>query len=212
MAGLGWKQWVRERLSQTDLQGYIQDQVVMVFASAAARLEELPAPSDGMVSYLLSTRTLEVYGPPLAGGASTWRSHSGREVERVRTYQRALGTGTDAYPSTSGLVVLLSGSWPAAPAGEWLVHSTLAVAGSAADLGGNLEVKAGTSPGTALAISQPNHRADVQLAVTTLTNVHEHTHGGGDLYASVAHSVGSGSATIFNATSKMMLQYLGPTL
>lgn len=49
---MGWKQWTRERLSVTDLQEHIQDQVIARFASASARAAQLPAPEEGMVSYL----------------------------------------------------------------------------------------------------------------------------------------------------------------
>lgn len=50
MAGAGWKAWTRERLSRTDLQGYIQDQVVARFASASARASQLTAPGFNQVS------------------------------------------------------------------------------------------------------------------------------------------------------------------
>jgi hypothetical protein len=52
VAGMGWKQWVRERLDVDEFQGYVQDQTVMRFASAAARDAVLLAPSDGMTVYL----------------------------------------------------------------------------------------------------------------------------------------------------------------
>lgn len=60
MAGMGWKQWVRERLSADQFQGYVQDQVTSVWSSRAARTAGIPAPSDGMVSYLTDERVLEV--------------------------------------------------------------------------------------------------------------------------------------------------------
>lgn len=52
MAGLGRKTWANEILAQPDLQGYLQDQVVMRFANAAARTAAIPAPTEGMVSWL----------------------------------------------------------------------------------------------------------------------------------------------------------------
>lgn len=60
MAGLGWRQWVRERLPADLFQGYIQDQVTSVWSSRAARTAGIPAPSDGMFSYLLDERRHEV--------------------------------------------------------------------------------------------------------------------------------------------------------
>lgn len=61
MAGLGRKTWTNEVLSQPDLQGYLQDQVVMVFANAAARAAAIPAPTEGMHSYQLDTHRPEFY-------------------------------------------------------------------------------------------------------------------------------------------------------
>jgi hypothetical protein len=58
--GFGWKAWGRERLPYSDLQGYLQDQVVMFFASAAARTAELASPDEGMVSYLADVKRLEI--------------------------------------------------------------------------------------------------------------------------------------------------------
>lgn len=61
MAGLGRKVWTRETLSAADVQGYIQDQVVMTFASAAARATAVPAPTDGMQSYLVDSKRHEFH-------------------------------------------------------------------------------------------------------------------------------------------------------
>lgn len=55
MAGLGRKLWTRQTLSSADLQGYLQDQVVMRFANSAARQAQLPAPAEGMISTLDDT-------------------------------------------------------------------------------------------------------------------------------------------------------------
>lgn len=122
---------------------------------------------------------------------------------RFATFQRALGTGSDSYASAA-FTVLIVGTWTAAPAGDYLIHSTMLIAGSA-DIGGNLEVRVNGA-----VISQPNHRADVTPVATTLTNVHSYTHAAaGDLAIDVRHSVSTGSATIYNASSKAVVQYLG---
>lgn len=55
MAGQGRKVWTQETLSVPDVQGYLQDQVVMRFASAAARDAVIPTPSEGMVCTLDDT-------------------------------------------------------------------------------------------------------------------------------------------------------------
>jgi len=62
MAGLGRKVWVADEVLQAaDLQGYIQDQTVMRYASAAARSASILAPTEGMVTYLDDSNALYVY-------------------------------------------------------------------------------------------------------------------------------------------------------
>jgi hypothetical protein len=64
MAGLGRKVFTAgDILAAADVQGYLQDQVVMVFNSATDRTTALgTAVSEGMVSYLKDTDALQVYG------------------------------------------------------------------------------------------------------------------------------------------------------
>lgn len=63
MAGLGRKVFTAgEVLSAANVQGYLQDQTVMVFAGTAARGSAIgTAVSEGMVSYLADTNTLQFY-------------------------------------------------------------------------------------------------------------------------------------------------------
>lgn len=63
MAGAGYKNWaVAEEVTSAGFQSYIQDQVVSVFANSAARSSAIgTAVSAGMVSFLTSTASLEVY-------------------------------------------------------------------------------------------------------------------------------------------------------
>lgn len=63
MAGLGRKTFTAgEVLTAVNVQGYLMDQSVMVFASASARTTALgTAVSEGMVSYLMDTNSLEAY-------------------------------------------------------------------------------------------------------------------------------------------------------
>lgn len=69
MSGLGYKNWAaNDILAAADLNGYVADQVVMNFASAAARSAALPTPSAGMVSYRADGTALEIYN------GSTWES------------------------------------------------------------------------------------------------------------------------------------------
>lgn len=61
MAGLGRKVWsAGDTLTAADVNGYLMDQMVMVFAGTAARASAIPTPSAGMVAYSTATG-LEVY-------------------------------------------------------------------------------------------------------------------------------------------------------
>jgi hypothetical protein len=64
MAGLGRKVFTAgDILAAADVQGYLQDQVVMVFNNSTDRTTALgTAVSEGMVSYLKDTDALQVYG------------------------------------------------------------------------------------------------------------------------------------------------------
>jgi len=78
MAGLGWKAWTTETVSSTEMQGYIQDQTVMRFASISARNAVLTSPTDGMVTYLEDVDRLEyreggAYWRPLD---AAWPTHT----------------------------------------------------------------------------------------------------------------------------------------
>jgi hypothetical protein len=56
MAGLGRKVFAPgDVFSSTDLNGYLMEQKIMVFAGTAARSSAIPSPSAGMVSYSTAT-------------------------------------------------------------------------------------------------------------------------------------------------------------
>ena len=59
----GWKSWaIAEVVEATDFQNYIQDQVVQVYANSGARGSALgTAVTEGMISYLNDTNSLEYY-------------------------------------------------------------------------------------------------------------------------------------------------------
>ena len=63
MAGLGWKTWsTGDTVSAANFQGYLQDQVIAVFATTSARDTAISSPSDGQFCYVTaSTGTLYVY-------------------------------------------------------------------------------------------------------------------------------------------------------
>jgi hypothetical protein len=62
MAGAGYNTFTAGNiLRATEVNTYLMQQSVMVFATAAARLAAIPAPTDGMVSYLKDTKFYYTY-------------------------------------------------------------------------------------------------------------------------------------------------------
>jgi hypothetical protein len=63
VAGLGRKVFIAgEVLSAANVQGYLQDQVVQVYAGTAARSSALgTSVSEGMVSYLADSNAIQYY-------------------------------------------------------------------------------------------------------------------------------------------------------
>ena len=69
MAGAGYKQWTTGAvLTSSDMNTYVGDQVVMVFASSSARSSAVSSPTEGMVSYLKDTNAIEYYDGSAWGG------------------------------------------------------------------------------------------------------------------------------------------------
>jgi hypothetical protein len=61
-AGLGYKEFTTgDVLTAADANGYLASQVVMVFASAAARTSAIASPQEGMIAYLKDTNAVEKY-------------------------------------------------------------------------------------------------------------------------------------------------------
>lgn len=101
MAGLGRKVWTRETLSSADLQGYVQDQTVMRYASSAARAAAIPVPTEGMVTYLDDVNRLDVHD----GAAWQPFAYAAPQYER----------GAGAFTTGAGGVVTVSHSLGVTP-------------------------------------------------------------------------------------------------
>lgn len=62
MAGLGRKVFeANEVLTAADVNGYLMDQAVMVFADSTARSSAIGTPTEGMLTFLQDTDSLEYY-------------------------------------------------------------------------------------------------------------------------------------------------------
>lgn len=76
MAGSGWRVFeAGEVLTAANVQAYLQDQVVQVYAGTAARGSALgTAVAEGMMSYLADTDSVEVFS------GSSWQAVGGASV------------------------------------------------------------------------------------------------------------------------------------
>jgi len=87
VAGLGTKLWVAaEVLTAAGVNGYLQDQVVMRFADSTARTAAFggagePTLAEGMMSYLMSTNSVEVYN-----GAAWVAIGGGADILQVQVF------------------------------------------------------------------------------------------------------------------------------
>ena len=112
MAGLGRKEWSPgDTLTAADVNGYLMDQSVMVFAGTAARSSAIPTPSTGMVAYSTATG-LQLYNGTSWVGVSrmknvatftasgTWTVPAG--VTYAIAYIRAGGGGIGSASSGTG--------------------------------------------------------------------------------------------------------------
>jgi len=62
MAGLGYRTFVSgEVLTAANVNGYLMEQAIMVFADATARDSAIAAPSEGMFVFLTGTDALQYY-------------------------------------------------------------------------------------------------------------------------------------------------------
>lgn len=94
-AGLGYKEFTTgDVLTAADANGYLASQVVMVFASAAARTSAIASPQEGMISYLKDTNSTEYYS------GSAWVAVGAGATPKV--LQVVQGTLATAATTTSG--------------------------------------------------------------------------------------------------------------
>ena len=123
MAGLGRKVWsAGDTLTAADVNGYLMDQTVMVFAGTAARASAIPTPSAGMVAYSTATG-LELYN------GSAWGAVGGKVFQVVSTVKTdTFSTSSNVYSDITGLSVSVT---PSATSSKILVLFTVQVTSSA---------------------------------------------------------------------------------
>jgi len=123
MAGLGRKQWsAGDTLTASDVNGYLMDQSVMVFAGTAARASAIPTPSAGMVAYSTAT-SLQVYN------GSVWSS-VGKVLQVVSTALTSTYTDSSASGTLTTITGLSATITPSATSSKILVLASVSVGGN----------------------------------------------------------------------------------
>lgn len=117
MAGLGRKVWsAGDTLTAADVNGYLMDQTVMVFAGTAARASAIPTPSAGMVAYSTATG-LQLYN------GSSWGAVGGKVLQVVSTTKTdTFTTSSTTFADVTGLSVSIT---PSSTANKILVIGSI---------------------------------------------------------------------------------------
>jgi hypothetical protein len=108
-AGLGFKEFTTgDVLTAADANGYLASQVVMVFASAAARTSAIASPQEGMIAYLKDTNAVEKYDG--AAWVSVGGGGGGKVLQVIQaTYATQVNVSTTTFTDT-GLSVTITPS------------------------------------------------------------------------------------------------------
>lgn len=112
-AGLGYIEFTTgDVLTAASANGYLASQVVMVFASAAARTSAIASPQEGMFSYLKDTNSTEYYSGSawvaVGGGAAGGKVL--QVVQGITTTSTTISTSSYADTSLSQAITPTSSS------------------------------------------------------------------------------------------------------
>jgi len=122
-AGLGYKEFTTgDVLTAADANGYLASQVVMVFASAAARTSAITSPEEGMMSYLKDTNAVQYYSGSAwvaVGGGSTpvikqfvSNNNTTSQTLSTTTYTDVTGASVTITPTSASSDVFISVTFP----------------------------------------------------------------------------------------------------
>lgn len=136
MAGLGYKVFTAgEVLTAANVNGYLMEQSVMVFAGTAARSSAIGTPTEGMVTYLEDTNQVEVYN------GATWVGVSATTPITTQgdlIVGNASGAPARLAIGANGTVLQSNGttaSWVSASAGSMTLLSTTSLTGTTVNIG-----------------------------------------------------------------------------
>ena len=134
-----------EILTAADVNSFLMDQSVMVFDDSAARTTAIPTPTEGMVTYLKDTDSVEVFN------GSSFVPASPAQTGVLQVVQT---TKTDTFTTTSGTFTTITGLslsiTPKASSSKVLIMAQLTVSGGASgavidnDLGAFKVTRGGT--------------------------------------------------------------------
>lgn len=133
-AGLGYKEFTTgDVFTAADANGYLASQVVMVFASAAARTSAITSPQEGMISYLKDTNSTEYYSGSAwvaIGGSASPLTTKG-DLYTYSTTNARLGVGTNGQVLTADSTEATGLKWAtAASSGGLTLISTSTPSGA----------------------------------------------------------------------------------
>ena len=119
-AGLGYIEFTTgDVLTAAQANGYLASQVVMVFASAAARTSAIASPQEGMISYLKDTNATQYYSGSawvsIGGGASPLTTKG--DLYTYSTTDARLGVGTNGQVLTADSAEATGLKWATAGGG-----------------------------------------------------------------------------------------------
>jgi hypothetical protein len=127
-AGLGFKEFTTgDVLTAADANGYLASQVVMVFASSAARTSAIASPQEGMISYLKDTDVTQYYSGSAwttIGGSASPLTTKG-DLYTFSTVNARLGVGTNNQVLTADSAEATGLKWatPTSASGLTLVKT-----------------------------------------------------------------------------------------
>ena len=119
-AGLGYKEFTTgDVLTAADANGYLASQVVMVFASAAARTSAITSPQEGMISFRKDADAMEYYSGSawVAVDSGTSPLTTKGDLFTFSTTNARLGVGANGTVLTADSAEATGLKWAAASAG-----------------------------------------------------------------------------------------------